>query len=115
MAPRATQRGSEPQRATGNTWRRLDGPFLEVTQTRQKYLDEVNAIGVEVTVELPKMSKPHPLVSIDRASRQSRRQTWTQRRMRYALPAAAVVNVELVGNQDRIDRLGLKLGTVGSA
>jgi len=53
---------------------------------------------LRVEVEMPEPAAPRPrLVALDVADRQHRRKTWKQNAERYALPAGAMVHVEVAG------------------
>jgi len=53
---------------------------------------------VSVDLELPPPEPPRPrLLARDVADRQRRRETWTQKRQRYALPAGANVRLTVEG------------------
>ena len=67
-------------------------------EARRALRECFDGLSVSVDLELPPPEPPRPrLLARDVADRQRRRETWTQKRQRYALPEAANVRLTIEG------------------
>ena len=87
-----------------------DGPFLRPETVRSRYTELVQQVQMDVQVTLPKAKRVDPALVFKRSQRQRRRQTWEQRRARYALPEGARVDFNLVAAETVLQRLRLQAG-----
>ena len=67
-------------------------------EARRTFRECFAGASLSVDLELPPPEPPRPrLLARDVADRQRRRETWTQKRQRYALPAGANVRLTVEG------------------
>ena len=74
-----------------------DSLFLPA-RARQAFSASFLCATLRIEVELPHAGKQPHLVAVDVADRQRRRKTWEQNVERYALPADAIVRMDVAGS-----------------
>lgn len=72
-------------------------PCLDPAASRNLFRNATSGLVIEVEVEIPEPERRHPLFVGSASERQHRRQTWSERVVRFALPAKAQVCLRLHG------------------